>query len=129
MAVDVFGTVVAVKAEDHEGEALQQLFEHGDEERLADTLTGGHPFILRHAVHGVDMVETFNTVLVALMHAVHAQVAGLIVGRWSAPLADRKAHGPGLGPAPAVALIAAALTQIVQMGYRERSQIGAGCGK
>ena len=36
-----------------EREALQQRVEHGDEERLANTLTGGDPFVLRHAVHGI----------------------------------------------------------------------------
>jgi hypothetical protein len=33
-----------------------------------------HPFILRQAVRGIDVVETLNTVLVTLMYVFHAKV-------------------------------------------------------
>ena len=72
MVVDVFRTVIAVKAEDHEGEAFEQRFEYGDQESLADTLAGGYPFVLGHAVHGIDVIDAFDTVLVTLVHTVHA---------------------------------------------------------
>ena len=102
VAVDEFGAVVGVKPQDDEGEAQQQCFEHGNKESLADTLAGGHHFVLGHAVHGIDVVETFNAVLIALMHAIHAQVAGLVVGRWSAPLADGNASPAGSWSTPGV---------------------------
>ena len=111
-----------MKAQDDERETCQQLFEHGDQVCLADPFAGGHRFILCHAVHGIDVVEAFNAVLITLMHAVHAQVTGTVLRRWSTPRADRKAHGPGLGPHPAVTQIAATLTQIVQMGHRDHRQ-------
>ena len=101
---------------------MQQRFEHGDEERLADALAGGHPFVLGHAVHGIDVVDAFDAVLIALMHAVHAQVAGPVVGGRRAPLADGNGHRPGLGPDLALALIAGALAQVVQMRHRDRGQ-------
>ena len=64
----------------------------------ADALTGSHPFVLGHAVHGIGVVDGIDPVLVARMHAVHAQLAGPVVGGRGAPLADSEAHRPGLGP-------------------------------
>ena len=55
-----------MKAQDGKGEALQQLFEHGDEEGLADPLAARDPLVLGDAVHGVDVVEAFDAVLIAL---------------------------------------------------------------
>ena len=43
VAVDVFRAIVYVKSLDDAGEAIEQRFEHGDQERLADALAGGHP--------------------------------------------------------------------------------------
>ena len=38
------------------------------------TLASGHRFVLRHAVHGNDVEDAFEAVLIALMHAIHSQV-------------------------------------------------------
>ena len=72
VAVDVLRAIVGVKPLDDEGEAFEQRFEHGDEERLADPLAGGHPLVLGHAVHGIDVIDALDAVLIALMDTVHA---------------------------------------------------------
>ena len=37
-----------------------------------DSLAGGDPLVLGHAVHGIDVIDAFDAVLIALMDAVHA---------------------------------------------------------
>lgn len=55
---------------------MQQGFEHRDQERLADPFASGHPLVLGHAVHGIDVVEAFDPDLIALADVVHAQITG-----------------------------------------------------
>ncbi len=64
-----------MKAEDPEGEALEQGFENGQQVRLAQPLTGDNDLELGYAVHGIDVVEAFETILVALMNTVDADEA------------------------------------------------------
>ena len=49
-------------------------------------------------------------------------VPGPVVGGWGAPLADRDAHRPGLGPDLALTLIPLALAQVVQVSHRDPRQ-------
>ena len=56
------------------------------------------------------------------MDAVHAQIAGPVMGGGRATLADRDDHGARLGPDLALVLVAGALTQIVQVRHRDRRQ-------
>jgi hypothetical protein len=64
--------IIGVKSLNDEGEAVQERFQHRDEERLADSLVGGDPFVLGHAVHGIDVRDALDAVLIALMDAVQA---------------------------------------------------------
>ena len=52
-------------------------------------LDGPHHLPLRDFVHGVDVVNALDSVQIALMHRVHAQVAGPSAGLRLAALADR----------------------------------------
>ena len=73
MVVDVFRAIVGVKSLDDEREAFEQRFEHRDQERLANALAGCHPLVLGHTVHGIDVIDAFDTVfLVTLVDTVHA---------------------------------------------------------
>ncbi len=70
VAVDVFGAVVAVKAADDEGKIVQQRFEDRNQIGLADALAGRHRLEPGDAaVHGIDGVDPFRAVSIALAHA------------------------------------------------------------
>ena len=68
------------------------------------------------------MINTFDAVQIALVNAVHAQIAGPVIGGWRAALADRNRRWPSLGPDLALVSVAGALAQVVQMCHRDRRQ-------
>ena len=68
-------TVIGVEAENDKRKSGQQLPDDREHVRLADLLAGGDELHLRHTVHRVDVIHAFDAVLVALMHAVYADVA------------------------------------------------------
>ena len=72
VAVDVLRAIVGMKSLDDEGEAVQERFQHRDEECLANSLAGGDPCVLSHTVYGIDRVDARDAVPIALMNAVHA---------------------------------------------------------
>ena len=102
---DVFRAVIAVETQDDEGEALPQHLEHREQESFADALACGHSFVLRHAVYGIDVIEAFGIIQIALADAVHAQITGLVVRRRRPSLAGGNGNGSGLGPSSALTLI------------------------
>nr|AAR98532.1 hypothetical protein [Brachymonas petroleovorans] len=63
-----------VKAQNLEGKLRQHLLDHPQQVHLADGLHAGHHLPLRDAVHRVDVVQPLGAVLVALVHAVDADM-------------------------------------------------------
>ena len=51
---------------------MQQTLQGRQQVGFADALAGGHQLELGQAVHGVDVVQPLEAVLVALVHAVSA---------------------------------------------------------
>ncbi len=111
-----------MKAQDGEGQVLQQAFQSGQQVGLADALAGGHQFELGHAVHRVDVIDPLEAVEVALVDAVDADEARTPLGGRSAALADGHAVPLGLGPHPALGLIAGLGAQVVQVRHRQVGQ-------
>ena len=70
--VDILRTVVGVKAADHKRKAIDERFEIGDEEMLADLRDTKDALPLSDFVDGVDVVEAFDPIKIALMHAIDA---------------------------------------------------------
>ena len=122
LVVDVFRTVVGVKAQDGKWEGLQQRPDHRQEIGLGELLARGHDFPLRHAVHDVDVVDPLHPVLLALVHAVDAHKSGAPVRLRGAPAPDRKRRGPGLGPALAARPVAGGTPQVVEVRHRDPRQ-------
>jgi len=55
------------------------------------------------------VVEPFEAILIALVHAIEAQVPGTVVGCGGAALADGEVDRAGFGPGLSVANVACAL--------------------
>ncbi len=74
VVVDELAAVVGMKAANREGELLQQGFQHRHQPQFGDLRGGGHNFPLRHLVDGVDVIQPFASILIALMHGVDAEI-------------------------------------------------------
>jgi len=111
-----------VKALDPERKGRQQRFDHRQQVGLGEFLAAGHQLPLRDAIHGVDVVQAFQAVLIALMHAVDADKARAPLGLRGLAYADRHRGGAGLVPLPAPIAIARSPAQVVQVRHRNTRQ-------
>ena len=94
--VDVFRAVVGVEPQDDEREARQQVCQGRDEVDFTDALDTDHDLELGHFIHGIDMIDAFFPVQIALVHGIDAYIARLAVTLWLAPLADRQGDRAGV---------------------------------
>src|SRR5438874_355276 len=120
--VDELAAVIGMKAANVERKLFQNGLQHRLQPGFADAWYTGHHLPLRHFINGIDVIHTFGTVLIALMHRIDPQIAGLALRIGSPPLADRDQRGTCLGVAQPAFAIASPLAQIVQMRYRDRGQ-------
>lgn len=91
--VDVLGAIVGMEAKQGEGECLQELFQRGDKVAFADFFDTAYRFKLRHFIDGVDVVDAFLFVLIALMYGLYTNIARFTLGLWFATFAN----GGGFG--------------------------------
>src|SRR5664279_5156785 len=82
-----------MKAANHEWKLPEHGFQHRQEPQFGDLRGGSHNLPLRHLVHGVDVIKTLASILIALMHRVDAQVSGRSLWLWLASFADRNRRG------------------------------------
>lgn len=108
-----------MEAQDEEWEACQQAFEDRQQVGFAQAFAGGDDLVLRDAVHGVDVIEPLDAVLIALMNAVDTDEAGASVGCGSTALPDGDGIALRLSPVQAGGLIADLVAQVVQVGNRQ----------
>lgn len=59
-----------MKAADHERKGGEQFFQCRDQERLAEDRNAHHRLKLCHLVHGVEVINAFATVQIALVDRV-----------------------------------------------------------
>lgn len=78
--VDVLRAIVGVEAADDQRKAVDEGFEMGNQEVLADLCDAEDALPLRDLVDGVDMVKALDPIKIALMHAVDAQVVQVSIG-------------------------------------------------
>src|SRR5215472_3389599 len=94
----------------------------GSSPQFGDLRCGRYDLPLRDFVHGIDVIQPFAAILVALMHGVDVQVSGQALRPRLAPLAD----GDGCRPRRLVAGVALAVclrvAQSVQVRYRDPRQ-------
>ena len=120
--VDELAAVVGMETENAERKLPDHGAEHGFQPGFADALGGGHDLPLRDLIDGVDVVDALAGGRIALVHGVHAQVAGLALRIGTAPFADGHRDGPGLGVVQTAFAIARVLPQVVEVGHRDRRQ-------
>ncbi len=92
LVVDVFRTVIRMKAKDDKREPIQSLPDDWMQVRLTDLLAGGDKLHLCHTIHRVDVIHPFHPILVALVDAVDADITrqchsavAHVSGQWGHP--------------------------------------------
>jgi hypothetical protein len=83
---------------------------------------GGNDLPLRDLIDGIEVKNTLSPRRIALMHAVHAQIAGLAVRIGPSPFSDGDGGGPGRDVVQTPFPIARLLAQLVEVRHRDRSQ-------
>src|SRR5260370_41582521 len=120
--VDELAAVIRMKAANMERKLFQNGLQHRLQPGFANAWYTGHHLPLRHFINGIAVMHTFGAVLIALMHRIDPQIAGLALRIGSPPLADRGQRGTCLGVAQPAFAIASLLAQVIQIRYRERGQ-------
>src|SRR5664280_1505852 len=82
----------------------------------------GHDLPLRDLIDGVDVIHTFGPRLIALVHGVDPQIAGLALRIGPPPLANRYRRELGFAVVETAFAVAWLLPQVVQVGHRDRGQ-------
>ena len=75
--VDVLRAVVGVEAAANKGKGQDEAFQDGKQEAFADALDGSDELKLGDLVDGVDEIQSFDAIQVALVDAVDAQIPRL----------------------------------------------------
>ena len=70
LVIDILRTVIFVSTADHEREGIEQCRKRRNQIRLADALYTRHHLKLGHRVHGIDVINAFTSIQVALMHRI-----------------------------------------------------------
>jgi len=100
----------------------KQIFEDGFVVMLADPLDATDDLPLGHTIDGVDVVDPFVTVLVALMGRIHAQVTRSSLGIRAASLTVTTTGRYGLVHGAHTATVDEPLTEPVQVCHRDAAQ-------
>ena len=120
--IDELAAVVGMKAANSEWKLRQHRLQHRHQPGFADVRGRAHHLPLRDLIDGVDVVHTFDSLQIALMHRVHTQVSGPPLRLRRSPLANRHRRRPGrLIHNPAFA-VAPALPQPIQVRHRDLRQ-------
>src|ERR1035438_5773933 len=114
------------------GELLQNAFQYGYQPCFGNLRDCGNDLPLRHFVYGVDVINTFDAVEIALtgplygglslMNGVNSDVPRLPVWFRPTPFSDRHLRGSSLIYMYASLLIAPVLAQVVDVRHRNRAQ-------
>jgi len=103
------------KAADEKRKLAQDRPRHRLQVRLRDRAADDLP--LGDFVNGVDVIHTFDTVLISFVHRVDSEIARLAAWLWLAPFADRHLYGACWCRHPALA-VAPALSHVVNVRDR-----------
>src|SRR5580692_5774085 len=111
--VDELTAIVGMKASNAKWELAQHRFQHRYQPCLTDVRRGAHHLKLRHFIDRVDMVQTFDSLQIALMYRVDPQVTRLSPWVRPAPLANGHLNRPRLLVEDPLLTIGPAFAQVV----------------
>jgi hypothetical protein len=115
--------IVGMKPPYAKRKLLQHGLQHWDQPCFADLRGRAYHFPLRHFIHCVDVVHTFDPVPISLMHRVHPQVSGPSVWLGRSPLPNGHLRRPRwLIYNPALP-IGPALPKTIQLRHRNLRQL------
>ena len=84
-----------MEALNHKGKAIQKLFYDRQQILFTDTLYGTDDFKLRDFINGIDVIDAFLFILVALMNRINPNKTGLTIGSWLFSFANKRDFGTG----------------------------------
>ena len=116
-SVDEFRSVVGMKAQDHEGEACQEIFQQRLQEGIGNALNSANDFPLSNLVNDIDVVDALGFVAVALVDGIHAQIPWLSIGKRFLSCADAAIDRLCLGKDQRVSVVGLGIAQIVEMRH------------
>ncbi len=111
-----------MKTQDAEGKLDQHILQNWFQPEFAKARRGGHDLPLRHFIDGIDVVQAFVALVIALMYGVQTQEAGLALGIGPPAFSNHDWSRPGLGVVQAAFAVALLFPQVVQMGHRDSGQ-------
>ncbi len=119
MPVDVFRTIVGMKAEHDEGKLSQQLLKHGDQVSLGYLLNRTNNLKLGDFIHRINVVQPCNAVQIALVNRIYPNITGLAIGLRFASFANSGYLAAGLVKGTARALIDSGVSQVIEVRDRD----------
>ena len=69
-----------MEALNNKGKTIQKLLNGGHQILLTDFFNGTHHFELSHLINGINVIEAFLLILIALMNRINSDKAGLTIG-------------------------------------------------
>ena len=94
-----------MEAFDKKGKTIQKLFNCRHQILFTDFFNGTYHFELSHLINGINVINAFLFILIALMNGINPNKSRLTIGSWLFSFANKSDFGTGF-------LKGVALTQI-----------------
>ena len=120
--IDKLAAVVGMEAQNAKRELRQHRFQHRQQVSFTDLRRSAHYLPLRDLIHGVDVVDPFDSVQIPLVHGVHSQIARPAVWFRTPPLANGHRCGPSRLIRHPPLSVGPALPQPIQLRHRQSCQ-------
>lgn len=106
-----------METEDGKWKLPDQLSEERDQEVFGDLLYRTEDLELGDLVDGIDVINPFNAVQIALMYRIYADIARFAVRGGFAPFSDYRRLGARFREVQANSTVSSRYPKIVQMGH------------
>ena len=82
-----------MKAFNNKGKTIQKLFNNRHQILFTDFLNGTYHFELSHLINGINVIDAFLLILIALMNRINPNKARLTIGSWLFSFANKRDFG------------------------------------
>ena len=111
-----------MKPLNYKGKRGQDLLQYRKQKALTDVFDREHALELSDLVDGVDVIDPFDPIQVTLLDGIDPQKARLTLGVGPASFANLRAHWARLVELAALASVADAVAQVVQVRHRDAGE-------